>query len=464
MNNKLLLIVHLQRETNLALILNHASMKNNLMLLICIFLFLSPAAMSQKAIFLHHSTGWGVYTEGHVAEWIANYNNDHATSYVLDQRSFPGAPYPWDNYPYDYWNLWINNVCDNSNPGIACMDNLCANYDVIIFKHCYPGAGIIDDPANPVAGSPVRSLATYKLQYRALRDLMDSYPDNKFIVWTLAPLHRLVTNATIAARARTFVDWVKNDWLTEDGKQHPNIYIFDLFGYLAESNPSPAQGAVNCLKYEYEFQHENTDDSHPNTLANETVGPLFAQFIVNTIESRPEIMISAINITSENSESTISVKQGSLRLSAGITPENASNKAVTWSVENVTGQAVISSDGVVTATADGTVTAKATATDGSNVFGTMTITISNQSLPTAYDENSDVQFSWILDDNNLVIRLNDTKKYSSLHIFDVTGRKMTSQKIDQNTVSVSTTGFPPGVYIATLLGDNERRNFKISKQ
>lgn len=439
-------------------------MKNNLMPLICIFLFLSTTTMSQKVIFLHHSTGWGVYNEGHVAEWIDNYNTEHVTSYVLDQRSYPNTPYPWDNYPYDYWNLWINNTCDNSNPGIACMDNLCANYDVIIFKHCYPGAGIVDDPANPSINSPVRSLATYKLQYRALRDLMDSYPDNKFIVWTLAPLHRLVTNATIAARARTFVNWVKNDWLTEDGKQHPNIYIFDLYGYLAESDPSPAQGAVNCLKYEYEYLHENTDDSHPNTLANETVGPLFAQFIVNTIENQPEIKISSITITSENSKTNISVYQGTLQLTANISPENASDKTVTWSVENVTGQATINSEGVVTAIADGTVIAKATAIDGSNAYGSLTITITNQTTQTIDNVNTDFQYSWGSDANNLVVIINDIKKYSIIQIFDITGKQMVSQKITQNTVNVVTSALQSGVYIATLLGEKERRNFKISKQ
>lgn len=332
------------------------------------------SGISQKVIFLHHSTGWAVYNEGHMADWINNYNTEHVTSYELTERSYPDAPYPWDNYPYDYWNLWINNACDNSNPGIACMDKLCADYNVIIFKHCYPGSAITDDPANPSASSPVKSIANYKLQYRALRTLMDGYPENKFIVWTLAPLHRLATNSAAAAKARQFTDWVKNDWLTEDGQSHPNIYIFDFWGYTAESNPTPAQGKVNCLKYEYEYMHENTDDSHPNTLANETVGPLFAQFIVNTIEDIP---------------------------------------VVPTSLEN---------------------------------------------------DKGEYTFSWSMDAGSLVVRLNDARKYSSIKLYDVTGKQMASQKITGNTLNVGTSALPPGVYIATLLGENVRRNFKISKQ
>ena len=40
-----------------------------------------------------------------------------------------------------------------------------------------------------------------------------------------------------------------------------------------------------------------------------------------------------------------------------------------------------SSTGLLTATDNGTVTARATANDGSGVYGTLTITISNQVIP-----------------------------------------------------------------------------------
>ena len=61
-----------------------------------------------------------------------------------------------------------------------------------------------------------------------------------------------------------------------------------------------------------------------------------------------------------------------------VLPLNATNKTVTWSLINGSGQATISSTGLVTAVANGTVTAIATANDGSGVWGTLGITISNQ--------------------------------------------------------------------------------------
>jgi hypothetical protein len=239
----------------------------------------------EKVIFLHHSTGGAVYGEGDVVSWFDTYNAVNGTQYEIGERSYPNSPYPWDNYPYDYWNLWVNGACDDAQSGIACMTSLARDYDVVIFKHCYPGADVLEDEGNPAIDSSRKSLENYKLQYRALRTLMDGYADTQFIVWTLAPRHRLATSTGAATRARAFVDWVRDEWLTEDGHAHPNIAIFDFWGYAAEENTAttPGQGPVNTLKYDYESSHSGSD-SHPNTLANETIGPLFAQFIVDTIE------------------------------------------------------------------------------------------------------------------------------------------------------------------------------------
>jgi hypothetical protein len=256
----------------------------------CVFLFLllpltGLITYGQSVIFLHHSTGGNLFTEGNVADWFANYNSTNGTNYQITDREFPGAPYPWENYPYDYWNLWVNNQCSSTNLNIQCLGNLVQNYDVVIFKHCFPGAEILAPNGSPSVSSPIKTLANYQLQYRALRTLMDQYPQKKFIIWTLVPLHRLATTSEQAARAKQFVDWVKTSWLTEDGQAHSNIHIFDFFGLAAELNPTPVNGQVNCLKYIYEGSHSSSD-SHPNTLANQTIGPVFAQFIVNTIKNQ----------------------------------------------------------------------------------------------------------------------------------------------------------------------------------
>jgi hypothetical protein len=345
--------------------------------LVFILCFSAGITYSQKAIFLHHSTGAGVWGEGNVEGWIETYNSNHDTHYAVIERAYPDSPYPWENYPYDYWNLWVNGSCNSNQPGIECMNTLTQNYNLIIFKHCFPGAGISADQGNPDVTSGDKTLENYKLQYQALRNMMDGYPNNQFIVWTLAPLHRNATSPEDAARARLFVDWVNTTWLTEDGKSHPNIFIFDFYNIVAESNPTPANGQVNCLKYEYEGDHDG-NDSHPNYAANQVAGPLFAQFIVNTMEGNKAVLVNSIEITSEGGRNTITTTGGTLQLSATILPENATNKNITWEVESGAEYGFVSETGLLTATSNGTVVVKATAIDGSEINSIFSVTISNQ--------------------------------------------------------------------------------------
>jgi len=250
--------------------------------LIIALVFFCIEGYGQNAVFLTHSTGRNLVNEGGVIEWIDEYNTLSGTNYQLTRVDYPTTPYTWDNYPYDYWNLWINGECDNGDSDIACLDYWTDNYDLVIWKHCFPGADIFGNTGPDITSSR-KTLENYKLQYQALRDLMDSYPNKKFVVWTLVPVHRLWTSGvTFGARAREFVNWVKNDWLAEDGKDHPNIYIFDFFGYAAEDNPESGDDRYNFLRYEYERDHDD-NDSHPNLIANQTIGPLFAEFVVNVL-------------------------------------------------------------------------------------------------------------------------------------------------------------------------------------
>ncbi len=91
--------------------------------------------------------------------------------------------------------------------------------------------------------------------------------------------------------------------------------------------------------------------------------------------------VTGITVTGAGGATTITTDNGTLQLTATVTPSDATNKTVTWSVVNGTGQATINSTGLVTAVANGTVTARATANDGSGVVGSLVITISNQIIP-----------------------------------------------------------------------------------
>lgn len=112
--------------------------------------------------------------------------------------------------------------------------------------------------------------------------------------------------------------------------------------------------------------------------ANDGSGTYGTLNITITNQTQP---VTAITVTGAGGLSTINIDNGSLQLTATVLPANATNKSVTWSLSNGTGQATISSTGLVTALTNGTVTARATANDGSGVFGILGISITNQVEP-----------------------------------------------------------------------------------
>jgi uncharacterized protein YjdB len=97
--------------------------------------------------------------------------------------------------------------------------------------------------------------------------------------------------------------------------------------------------------------------------------------------SNQGIPVTGITVTGAGGATTINVDNGTLQLNAAVLPANATNRTVTWSISSGTDKASISSTGFVTALDNGTAIARATANDGSGVYGTLTISISNQVNP-----------------------------------------------------------------------------------
>lgn len=217
-------------------------------------------------IFLHHSTG-GVIWDGGVADWFTAYNTAHTTEYKIRERAYPNNPYPWANYPYDYWNIWINPNADEIAKSQASLDALTAEYNVIIFKHCFPVSNIAADTGNASVSSETKSIENYQLQYAALKTKLHSYPNTKFILWTGAALTQ-TTSSSALARSRQFFDWVKTTW-DEPGD---NIYLWDFYELETEGG--------NFLLDKYAT---SASDAHPNSTFAKTVAPYFAQRIVNVI-------------------------------------------------------------------------------------------------------------------------------------------------------------------------------------
>jgi uncharacterized protein YjdB len=105
--------------------------------------------------------------------------------------------------------------------------------------------------------------------------------------------------------------------------------------------------------------------------------------IFDTMEitlSNQDVLVASINVKGTDDVSFISAFGGTLLMIAEILPIDAVDQTVVWSVENVTGEATIDQDGVLTAVADGTVIVKATSTSNVEIFGTKEITITEQTV------------------------------------------------------------------------------------
>lgn len=238
----------------------------------------------KKIVFLHHSTGEAIWKgkanryvyrltgQGDVQKYFSNYNRKNKTRYEISAVNFPkSSPYGWNNYPYDYYNIWVKNAGNEPFMEEPTLEILTKQYDVIIFKHCFPVSRIVADTTAPDITSSVKSIQNYKLQYDALKKKIHEFPENKFIVWTPAANTKMKSNEDEALRTREFYNWMVNEW----DEKGDNIFIWDFYSYETEGG-----------LYLTDANAHSPDNSHPGIEFSARIAPLFGQFIVDVIESR----------------------------------------------------------------------------------------------------------------------------------------------------------------------------------
>jgi hypothetical protein len=246
-------------------------------------------------IYLHHSTGNVIWEgrsastlvnrikrmswragkllerEGQLSRSIKKHNRINGTNYRIERLAFPkDKPYGWDNYPYDYYNIWVKNAGDNPYMEEPTLEILTRDYDVIIFKHCFPASNIKADLDSADINSDIRTLSNYKLQYNALKEKMKKFPENRFILFTGAVQVKSKILEEEALRATEFNKWVLDEWDTPDD----NIYLWDLYRLQTEGG----------LYFKDEYAVSATD-SHPNEEFAARVCELLQNRIYDVIEN-----------------------------------------------------------------------------------------------------------------------------------------------------------------------------------
>lgn len=237
----------------------------------------------KKVIFLHHSTGYSVWLgktnryiykltrTGDVQKYLNNANRKNKTNYSVTERFFPKeSPYGWNNYPYDYYNIWVKNAGEKPFMEEPTLEILTKEFDVIMFKHCFPVSRISEDTGTADIDSDVKSEENYKLQYDALKAKMREFPQTKFIVWTPAVNTRNGMTEDEAKRTKQFYDWVIGVW----DEKGDNIFIWDFYKFETEGGLFLAD--KNAL---------NPDNSHPGKEFSARMASNLGEFIINVIQS-----------------------------------------------------------------------------------------------------------------------------------------------------------------------------------
>jgi hypothetical protein len=246
-----------------------------------------------KIVFLHHSTGQNIwngnqntfcsraasrisyrlslmfYKNPKLPALFKKYNNRNHTDYFIKEMEFPKeSPYGWNNDPYDYFNIWVNNAGEDYFKDEPTLEILSKEYQVIIFKHCFPVCNIQPEKDSADINSEYKSIANYKLQYFALKEKLLDFPETKFILFTGAAQVKSQITEDEAKRAKEFFEWVKGDW----DIQGDNIHIWDLYSL-------ETKGDI----YLQDIYAKSFTDSHPNGLFSDYASGLLFNRIIDVI-------------------------------------------------------------------------------------------------------------------------------------------------------------------------------------
>jgi hypothetical protein len=258
-----------------------------------------------KVLFLHHSTGQSIWygdkssslidrislklgikydKKGILPELFDCYNRQSQKNYQIKEFYFPKLkPYGWKNYPFDYYNIWVKHTGSKPYMEEPTLEMLTKDYQLIMFKHCYPVSNIQADQDSADVNSELKSIANYKLQYLALRDKLHQFSNTKFVVWTGAARVKSQITPEQAQRANEFFNWVTKDWDIPGD----NIFIWDFYQLQTEG------GLYFSDKYA-----ESTNDSHPNKTFSKFASELLFKRLIDVIENdglKTEITGNAIH-------------------------------------------------------------------------------------------------------------------------------------------------------------------------
>jgi uncharacterized repeat protein (TIGR02543 family) len=145
----------------------------------------------------------------------------------------------------------------------------------------------------------------------------------------------------------------------------------------SSSNPAPSEDETTEMAYFSEPDDTYDTLSEKETSVQRILVPLSSGRKGSSSSSgstSAPVLVNGITVTGAGSSTNVIITEN-LQMIANVLPVDATDKAVSWSVMNGTGNATIDTTGLLTGVALGTVTVKAIANDASGVEGTLVITV-----------------------------------------------------------------------------------------
>ena len=251
----------------------------------------TPPSATVKLIFIHHSTGEAWLADGHGQLGLTLRDNNYFvsdTNYVwgpggIGNSTDIGNWWDWfsgpdrSTYCSALYTEYVQHCTYSRKAADPGGENL-----VIMFKSCFPNSNLGGSPSDPVpaiGSNPLRGQSAYS-QYHTVGNAKGIYiellnyfalhQDKMFVAVTAPPLRSSDTNATNAANARAFNDWLVNEWLAS--YPYHNVFVFDFYNVLTSDGGSTRVNDPNTNDLEWADgnHHRIRSDSvqHLQTLAH----------------------------------------------------------------------------------------------------------------------------------------------------------------------------------------------------
>lgn len=204
----------------------------------------SAPASIVKLVFIHHSVGSNWLGDGNGGLGLALRDNNY---FVSDTNYGWGPDSIGDRTDIPDWPDWFSGASAPTYlAALFTESGQHTNYSrlatdpggentVVMFKSCYPNSMLQGQPDDAPSATPGYTVGHAKYVYGELLDGFRAHPGKLFVVVTAPP----VADATYAANARAFNEWLVNDWLRDAGYDVGNVAVYDFYNVLTSNGGSP---------------------------------------------------------------------------------------------------------------------------------------------------------------------------------------------------------------------------------